>query len=208
MKRKLAKTALVTGLVLSMASVVSAETSFKDFANFYWAKPAVDKLVAAEIITGYKDGTFKPGKQVSRAEFATMANKAFSKYNEDAEVEFSDVHKYQWFYHQVASARHAGYITGYPGGKFAPNKSITRSEAAVMVARLLELNVAKVDTANKFADINDIPPWAVGSISALVEKKVMKGYSDNTFRGAKYITRAEAAVLIERALALRSGKIE
>jgi hypothetical protein len=205
-KKKVTKIALVTGLVLSMASVASAAT-FKDFTNFYWAKPAVDALVKDGIITGYKDGTFKPGKQVSRAEFVTMINKAFSKYDENAEANFSDVQKYQWFYEQVASAQKAGYIVG-ENGKFLPGKSITRAEAAVMMARVLELDAAKIDTAQKFADINSMQPWAVGSISALVEKKVMNGYSDNTFRGAKYITRAEAAVIIEQARAMRSGKLQ
>ncbi|AMA71963.1 MULTISPECIES: S-layer homology domain-containing protein [Aneurinibacillus] len=206
MKRKFTKLALAMGLSLSVVSVASA-ANFKDFDNFYWAKPAVDKLVAEGIVSGYKDGTFRPGKQVSRAEFVTMANKAFGKFNENAIVDFSDVHKYQWFYQQVASAYQAGYVTGYQG-KFAPNKPITRFEAAVMMARLLELDVTKVDTAQKLDDFNQIPVWAVGSVSALVDKKVMKGYTDNTFRGAKYITRAEAAVLIEQARAYLYGKLK
>jgi hypothetical protein len=206
MKRRIVKLALATVLALSITSVASAAT-FKDFDNFYWAKPAVDSLVKDNIISGYKDGTFRPGKQVSRAEFVTMINKAFGKYKENAEANFSDVWKYQWFYQQVASAREANYITGY-NGKFLPGKSITRSEAAVMIARVLEFDVAKIDTAQKFVDINEMPPWAVGSISALVDKKVMSGYSDNTFRGAKYITRAEAAVIIEQARLMRGGKLE
>lgn len=196
----------MTGLLCSLGSAASAAT-FKDFQNFYWAKPAVDRLVEAGIITGFKDNTFKPGKQVTRAEFVTMINKAFSKYNENADVNFSDVWKYQWFYKQVASAKQAGYVTGYQG-KFSPNLPITRAEAAVMMARVLELDVAKIDTAQKFSDLDSIPPWAVGSISALAEKTVMTGYEDRTFRSAKYINRAEAAATVDRAIVMRQGKLK
>jgi hypothetical protein len=197
MKGKIGKVLLAAAAACSLSSTAYA-AGLKDI-NIPWAKSAITDMVQSGVITGYKDNTFKPNNQISRAEFVTLVNKAFSKYNENADAKFSDVWTYQWFYHQVASAKNAGYITGYPNNTFAPNKSITRAEAAVMIARLLQIKNAKIDGANKFTDMNKMYPWAIGSISALSQNGVMSGYTDHTFKPARYITRAEAVVMLMKA---------
>ncbi|WCK54947.1 S-layer homology domain-containing protein [Aneurinibacillus sp. Ricciae_BoGa-3] len=197
MKGKLGKILLTAAVACSLSTTVYA-AGLKDI-NIPWAKSAITNMVNSGVITGYKDNTFRPNNQISRAEFVTLVNKAFSKYNENADAKFSDVFSYQWFYHQVASAKNAEYITGYPNNTFAPNKSITRAEAAAMIARLLQIKNAKIDGAKKYTDMSKMYPWAIGSISALSENGVMTGYTDRTFKPARYITRAEAVVMVTKA---------
>jgi len=91
-------------------------------------------------------------------------------------------------------------IKGYPDGSFKPDNNITRAEFAVVLAKAL--GWAAKPGRHDFADAAEIPDWAEGYISAAVEKGVISGYEDNTFRANRPITRSEIAVIIVRALGL------
>ena len=49
----------------------------------------------------------------------------------------------------------------------------------------------------EFSDKSKIPDWAAGYIDRLLEKKLMQGYSDDTLRPDKVLTRAEAAKIFD-----------
>lgn len=54
----------------------SGATVFSDVANDSWAKKSIDILTSNNIVNGYSDGTFRPRKSISRAEFAVFISKA------------------------------------------------------------------------------------------------------------------------------------
>lgn len=82
------------------------------------------------------------------------------------------------------------YLSGYPDNTIRPEKSITRAEAAVLIAKLEAIyNKANVNE-NVFSDI-ETDKWYSSSISALAKKGVMSGYPDGSFKPEKSITRAE-----------------
>ncbi|HOK49994.1 MAG TPA: S-layer homology domain-containing protein, partial [Sedimentibacter sp.] len=56
----------------------------------HWAKEWIEKAVNSGFVTGYEDGTFKPDRTITRAEFSTMLNKAI-KVESSTEINFSDV---------------------------------------------------------------------------------------------------------------------
>lgn len=87
-------------------------------------------------------------------------------------------------------------VNGYPDGTFRPESSITRAEFATILARAMgwQENSAAAGFSDK------IPEWAKGYIGAAVEKGVIRGYEDNTFRASQLISRAEMAVMAVRAL--------
>lgn len=87
-------------------------------------------------------------------------------------------------------------INGYPDGTFKPDNSITRAEFATILAKAMGWTANA--GAAKFEDA--VPEWAKGYIGAAVEKGVIKGYEDNTFRADRLISRAEIAVMVVRAL--------
>ncbi|WCK52461.1 S-layer homology domain-containing protein [Aneurinibacillus sp. Ricciae_BoGa-3] len=200
MKFKVIKVALASAIALSTTSAVSAASLLDN--NLPWAKDSIDKMMALGAVTGYEDHTFKPDNQITRAEFVTIVNKAYNKFDQKAVANFSDVHANQWFYSQVASAKSAGYIAGYPDNTFAPDQPITRAEAAVMVAKLLNLDTSST-AGKKFTDESDLPQWALNSITALAQKQVLNGYTeDGTFRPNQDITRAEAVVMLDKGLSV------
>ena len=50
---------------------------FSDVPAGHYAASAIDTCVAKGIVSGYADGTFKPGNQVTRAQFCVMIARAF-----------------------------------------------------------------------------------------------------------------------------------
>ena len=50
----------------------TGSTSFKDVKKAAWYYDSIDALASNHIITGYADTTFKPEKDITRAEFATI----------------------------------------------------------------------------------------------------------------------------------------
>ncbi|MEQ8236930.1 MAG: S-layer homology domain-containing protein [Syntrophomonadaceae bacterium] len=166
-----------------------------------WAYNQITDLMEKGIVAGYEDKTFKPDNNVARAEFMVMINKAFG-YNQAMEISYTDVKAGDWFYNDVAIASAAGYIAGYDDGTMQPNAPVTREQAAVMLAKVLALDTTGYKLL-PFTDTNTIGAWSLHSVSALFDAKMISGYLDGTFKPANPINRAEAAVLISKAVADR-----
>lgn len=188
---------------LSPASAFAAEP-LTDISD-HWAKEQIQSFVDSGYIQGYPNGTFKPDNNITRAEFMTIANKAFG-YTEKAEINYSDVAAGSWYADAVATAKAAGYINGYPNGTMKPDAPITREEAAVIVAKIdaLQADEAAADT---FTDGKDIAAWSKGSIGACAEAKIFNGYPNGSFQGQNLIERGESVVALSKALAYKNAPV-
>ena len=89
---------------------------------------------------------------------------------------------------------HKAYISGYPDGTVRPMGNITRAEAATMIARLLEIEDTASPAKPTFTDTPS--EWYNKYINAAVEKGLMKGYPEGTFKPNAPITRAEFTYMI------------
>ena len=183
--------------VMAVAPVQVMAAPASDIAG-HWAEAVITEWQEQGLIKGYEDGTFKPGNNITRAEFVTIMNNALG-YEDAATLDFTDVAAGNWYYSAVAKAVAAGYVSGYEDGTFKPNNTITRAEAAVMIANAMGLG-DRGSVADDFTDAADIPGWAKGSIGAIVEAEYMSGYPDGSFGARKSITRAEAVSALNRVL--------
>ncbi len=190
-------TLLTAILVLAVSEYVYA-AGFLDI-NGHWAESQVNKWAGGGLTKGYSDGTFKPNKQISRAEFVVLTNRAFGIGKEGIASGFSDVRSNNWYYDDVVAAEVAGYIGGYVEGYFKPDNPITRQEVASILARLLNIT-STTEGLDKFTDVAQISDWSRGNIGAVVQEDLMRGMPDNKFMPLKNITRAEAIVSLDRAL--------
>ena len=193
MKRLKAKKALCVALAVSLtmpALQVNAATDTKG----HWAQKTITQWEEKGLISGYKDGTFKPNKEVTRAEFVHILNSAL-KLTKQGEVKFTDVKQGDWFYKDIEIAVGEGYAKGTPENKFMPNATLTRAEAAVFIANIIK---EKSDKDLTFKDVDMIPSWAKQAIALMVEKGYMSGYPDNTFSARKNLTRAEAVTILDK----------
>ena len=65
---------LATAACLSLAAaILPAQAAFRDVGPGSWYEGAVTQLTQAGALTGYPDGTFRPGQPISAAEFVTVA---------------------------------------------------------------------------------------------------------------------------------------
>lgn len=102
---------------------------------------SVDALVELGILNGYPDGTFKPEKNVTRAEMAKIL--VISLGLESAaelakgETQFTDVAADHWATGYINVAAANGIIIGYPEGDFRPEAEVTYAEAITMALRAL-----------------------------------------------------------------------
>lgn len=152
------------------ASYVNEATKFSDVEADKWYSAAVGYLVAAEILSGYPDGTFRGNNQITRAEFTTIATKFYESAPTDT-ISFLDVAESHWAYGFIRSAYSMGLIQGYPDGTFGPELSITRAEAFVIVNKLLGWDASSV--AGGKADFTDLTgsEWYYNDIILAVNGK-------------------------------------
>ena len=108
---------------------------FSDVLAYDWFCDSVMKLSNKDIIKGYPDGTFKPNKSITRAEFAVIASK-YIKNPKAADETFSDVPMNHWAKDAIAMVKAEGWISGYTDGTFKPDAPITRAEAVSIVNRM------------------------------------------------------------------------
>ncbi|HZJ76971.1 MAG TPA: S-layer homology domain-containing protein [Oscillospiraceae bacterium] len=185
---------LISSMILSGFSFVFAN-SFSDIER-HWAKNEIEAWVEKGLIEGYSDRTFRPDNNITRAEFITLINRAFG-YTGEGIADFTDISSEDWFYGEIAKAKAAGYISGYPDGTIKPNNFISRQEVASVVVRILALE-EDIKVAEKFVDYSKISDWSKGYIGAVLAADIMEGYPDGTFRAEDFIKRAEAVVTLER----------
>lgn len=90
-----------------------------------------------------------------------------------------------------------GYINGYENGTFRPDGKMTRAEAVAMIARLKNgSSDFKTSSITKFIDANN--NWYSKALNYAVQKEIIDGYSDGTFKPDTAVTRAEFTKMLSR----------
>lgn len=180
----------VVSLLLTLIMTVSLGTiafanGFSDLASEHWAYQNVMTLVEEGTVNGYEDGTFRPSKTVTRAEFVKM----IGKWDRVYEGTFSDLSAEHWGYEYIMWSGLEPV-----GTKIYPDKEMLRSDVINLIWK--RNGSPKHDDA-PYAISNqgtnkDATSWAytIGLI---------QGDDGLNLRLDSALTRAEAATLILRA---------
>lgn len=107
-----------------------------------------------------------------------------------------------WAEISIQQAVSSGIVSGYPDGRFMPDRTVSRAEFAVMLMNALKLQGE--GAALTFTDKAQIGAWAQKAVALAVEAGVIHGYEDGSFRPEAEITRAEMAVILANALGATS----
>lgn len=130
-------------VMLQRASGVAGsalEREFTDRSSISpWAREAVGLAVREGWISGYEDGSLRPGQAVSRAELAVLLGRYAGLAPVGPEqARFADNDEIPlWAKGYAAAAVVEGILEGREQGRFAPLEKTTRAEAAVVLIRLL-----------------------------------------------------------------------
>ncbi|WP_105617314.1 leucine-rich repeat protein [Vallitalea okinawensis] len=143
-------------------------------------------------VSGYSDGTFRPDQSLSRAEAAVMLSRLLESEGIQGESKFSDTD--MWAEEEIVILSELDVINGYSDDTFKPNNDITRGELAVIMSKILGLDINE-DKAG-FTDTEN--HWAENAIGALREDGIVNGYSDGSFKPDAVVTRVEAIAMINR----------
>lgn len=126
---------------VSRAVYETGVNNFSDVDSSRWSNNAISTLANAGIISGYKEGTFKPGQTITRAEFAAIASR-FDSVSEDVTNPFTDTEGH-WAEQLISNAADKGWVGGYPDSTFRPSNAITRAEAMTLINKVLNREVDK-----------------------------------------------------------------
>ncbi|MGB4171777.1 MAG: S-layer homology domain-containing protein [bacterium] len=172
--------------------VSSGQGAFSDLPPTHWAYQPLEKLAAAGIFSGYPDGTIRPEKEVTRAEFATLLARALKLEGrgEQAPLSFTDVPPGHWARDAIAAAAAAGFIRGRSDTVFDPESSITGGEVMAMLIKALP---PKEQTAGAAG-----PHWY--SLPVSVAEK--QGLLYPGFDPVQRASRGQCAYSLEKLLAL------
>ncbi|MDN4618425.1 S-layer homology domain-containing protein [Paenibacillus sp. PsM32] len=206
--KKLSIFLLALMLILSQPSFAKASsTELKE----HWAAALMEDWISKGILKGYEDGKVHPDRSVTRAEFLSLLHKGFDNRNiydtSNLKNQFKDVSSKNWYYQDVLQAVHEGFIKGYPNNTFQPNKTLTRQEAAVILANKLNLKEDKLDLLKEYTDSNTVATWASTSFAGVLNHAVLTGYPNKTLMPKNQLTRAEAVTLLDKAITYQSSTV-
>lgn len=112
------------------------ETPFPDVEASSFGSGFITSAVERGIIKGLPNGNFAPKQKITRGEVAVIIDRVY-QLESDTQISFPDVSPESYFYDAVNAVSTAGIVTGFPDGTYGPEKFITRSELATMLARAM-----------------------------------------------------------------------
>ncbi len=143
-------------------------------------RAAIEALAERGIINGMTERTFQPDKTMTRAEFATIITRGLG-FTPNYKGIFKDIEKNKWYASYIDTAYAYGIVKGLSATVFAPENTITREEALVMIARAAKLCGMNTDlTAQEvkdmlaqFEDYRTCSSWAQDSIAFCYKENIL-----------------------------------
>lgn len=188
--KKMWISALLAAAMMTAAGAADAPSA--------WAQKSVDAARAAGLVPSQVDSAFDT--PITREDFCSLAAAVYRAWDREnvlqaastGKVSFSDTDNAD-----VLLCASAGVVNGVGNGKFAPDKNITRQEAASMLHRLGALNKNVKNDVNDrlphvFADGEKIRSWARSDINWVYRQGIMNGTGSNHFTPDGAYTREQS----------------
>ncbi len=206
------KKALLLLLALCCLTLPAQAAGFYDLPEDHWAAGAIQEAVAAGVITGYGDGSFQPGRDVTAAHFCAFLSRSFL--SEEFAAAKEDKYQAMEACRSVlkgTSVEAAYKDRGNHWDRFV-DQPLTRYDMAQMVYNLVLEKDALHETINlsttDIADWADIPEGYHSAVFTCWGVGLLQGQSDGRFAGEDHLNRAQAAVIWSRLNAFLGGAPE
>lgn len=144
-------TMLSSALALSSSS--DQAQTFKDYEQIpQFAKSHISQAVAAGLVKGYDDATFRPSQWINRSEMTVMLMRVIgyedNLKNSSPTLTYDDADQVpEWAYPAIATATDMGIVKGRGKNKFAPGGYSTRAEAVTLILRIVD-HIASTSKVN------------------------------------------------------------
>ncbi|SHH39243.1 S-layer homology domain-containing protein [Caloranaerobacter azorensis DSM 13643] len=183
---------------------------FEDIKG-YWAEKDIKKLAGLQIIDA-NNKYFGGNLPIERQEFAKWIAKAVNLVKEEKKPKrsyvkpeinppvFSDVTRENPDYEYIKAIKEKGIMNGIGDNKFMPKGNLTRAQAVTIIIRALGIErlAPNPPFTTRFRDDEKIPKWAKKAIYVAQQIGLAEGSPEGYFYPNDYMTRAEAAVFLNR----------
>ncbi len=134
-------------------------SSFADVPAGIWYEDYVNSMAAMGLIEGYDGNVYEPDSFITRAEFVTILSRVYLPEEGQEDITFSDVSSDYWAYDALKNAVARGWLKGYDGNTLKPEGNITRTEAILVLNRMLGRSPDKdaIDGEGKILQYLDVP---------------------------------------------------
>lgn len=180
------------------------------FLKGHFAEDDIRRMFSMEFLTG-EPKYYQPNQAITRGEFTQLLVRAIklpieeqttkkSKKKTVVEAVFPDVLSDRADYPYIMAAYNAGLAVGRDNGHYYTDSPIERQEVVTILMRTLGLEALGLDPTpiTTFVDDNNIADWAKKEIYAANRLGIISGDSDGNMNPKSYITKAEAAALVNR----------
>ncbi len=177
---------------------IQKEPDFIDVNKEAWYYEAVKYVYNNLLMEGTGSG-FEPDMKMTRAMFAAVLYRMEGENKTEANTKFSDVLKGSWYENAVAWALEKNIISGVSETEFAPDKSISREQIAVIMYRYSIYKGKETNeksTLEGFEDKEEISDWAYDAMCWANACGIMNGTSQSTISPKETATRAQVAQII------------
>ncbi|MGV8145862.1 MAG: S-layer homology domain-containing protein [Alkaliphilus sp.] len=194
--------------------------SMRDIGG-HWAEDKIRFLASLGAIN--PDAThFGPSLPMTRGEFARAVAVVMGLVPKEdpssrqrtisttEEISFLDVSKGDVNYKYINIVNEKNIMTGRGEGQFFPNETLTKTEAAIIMVRLLGLkNLAPLPPySTGFRDDAQIPVWAKDYVFVARDLGLINGTATNFFQPTKKISKAEAATMLTNLISYLQNDIK
>ncbi len=212
MKKGIITLLLTVVLLLGTSAAASAaSTGFSDIPAGYWAGEAIRNVAGKNIVSGYQDGTFRPGQKVSNAQFAVLLARAFYPKEAAAYEDQGYGGSPPWYWASMAALRDHDILKGTAMGRDTgwpelgcDGDYVTRYDMAQLAYNIMldhEQTGSGVEREIVHLRVRDwsvIPEEYQDAVTACYVLEVLQGHLDGDFDGAALMTRAQSCVVIDR----------
>ena len=172
--------------------------SFRDVPADFWAYEQINRCVQDGIVSGYSDGTFKPGNPVSYGAFSIMLARAFYS---DELAAYSD----QGTATGEAIMNKHGILSGTSRSSASIGASLPREDMAQCMYNVLVDKGAKIPSDTEYrkamgsiSDFYSISPNCRRAVMVCYTTGLLGGQSDGSFGPKNPMNRAQGCVVINR----------
>ena len=182
-----------------------------DVPEDHWAYPFIKDLYDQGLLPDFPSGQFQPDKELTRAELASLLNRAFvSDPVEREPLNFTDIPSGYWAADAIDQVVERGFMSGYPENEFRPDELVPRYQ--VLVALVSGLDLSTPDNSDQLlqglGNLDSLPNWARGKVAAAAQQELIVNYPEpGQLKPAETATRAEIVAMIHQALVVE-GKVD
>ncbi|ABR49400.1 NLP/P60 protein [Alkaliphilus metalliredigens QYMF] len=194
--RKTILSIFLTIMFVSMSSIngfalEQENLRFSDIPESAWFASYVSKLIDRGSISGYEDGTFRPDRIITKAEFITLVLNTLSNKQEVA-IDGN------WAMNYITEAESLGIVDKGEFKNADLNQVLSRFEATkILMSAIDEAYPQDINQyIGRIKDYDTIPKIYAEYVLKAYEKGLISGYPDGEFKGNEVLTRAEASIMV------------